>query len=166
MHSSSHRHPPTLILWHQKKTESALWGWTVGLCPAEGSLRQLQREVSSPSPSDKRSVGRVAPVPAPAPICRATSRSNLWRPWWRTAGTQFSWPAEQWVEQKGWRTSTLSSVCPSHAEPGESSRTQCFFIKKKNENVTYVSDSVKWSFLPWIKILKASYVCWISHHRG
>ncbi len=36
--------PPT-ILWHQKQPESALWGWTVWLCPKEGSLRQLERTV-------------------------------------------------------------------------------------------------------------------------
>lgn len=62
---------------------------------------------------------------------RATTRSNLWLPWWRTAETRFSWPAEQWVERTGWRTSTLSSVCPSHAEPGVSSRRQCYLNKSQ-----------------------------------
>lgn len=78
------------------------------------------------------SVRRVAPASAAAPICGATSLTSLWRPWWQTAETQFSWPAEQWVERRGWHTSTLSSVCPSHAEPGEQTRRQCHLYKSLN----------------------------------
>lgn len=69
---------------------------------------------------------------------RATTRSNLWLPWWRTAETQFSWPAEQWVERTGWRTSTLSSVCPSHAEPGVSSRRQYYLYKSQKVSAPYL----------------------------
>lgn len=120
-------------LWHQKQPGSALWGWTAWLCPEEGSLRQLKSENSfSLFASNNSPVHRVGPVPAPVLICRALTWTNLWRPWWQTAETQFSWPAEQWVEQRGWRTSTLSSVCPSHAEPGASTRRQCYLYKRRN----------------------------------
>lgn len=64
----------------------------------------------------------MTPVPAPVMICRAASQTSLWCLWLQTVETQFSWLAAQSVAQQHWHTSTLSSVFPSHAEPGKVTR--------------------------------------------
>lgn len=76
----------------------------------------------------------VSPLPPPAPapvlICGRADLANLWCPWWQSPGRPFSWPAARWVEQQRWRTSTLSSACPSHAKPDKSTRSQCHLAKR------------------------------------
>lgn len=79
----------------------------------------------------------ISPLFTSIVLHKQHSGSNLWRPWWRTAGTRFSWPAEPWVEQTGWHTSTLSSVCPSRAEPGalwgrrtKKAQVSAFYVEK------------------------------------
>lgn len=72
--------------------------------PAEGAL--TERSASS--------VLQAAAWPALV----QKDRLSLSFPWWQRVARRFSWPAEQWDGQTGWRTSTLSSACPSHGEPG------------------------------------------------